>query len=181
MTNFDELAAADLPALTTWLESNDAQVSQLDQQRWLAMVELTTAKLTSAASDLERHDWQRLSNAYFRCLTLAKESGVLDETEAVIRSLNLTSALLSELDPQESVGILNPDKGVASFFQYVPVSLVEAHELSENWRAIGVADIRRLRVAKNLLTPILSLKAFVKDRQIRAALEDWEAAFPKLP
>ncbi|BCB92014.1 hypothetical protein [Phytohabitans suffuscus] len=87
MSRFDELTTADLATLAAWLESDKVQVDQLEPSQWLALVELMTAMLTDVADTVNR-DWRLLSNAYFRCLSLAKSSGVLDEFDSAVRSLN---------------------------------------------------------------------------------------------
>lgn len=176
----DELTTADLGTLVVWIESDDASVGQLSPQQWLAAVELVTGRLTDVA-DGAGGNWLRLSNAYFRYLSFAEKSGIIDELDATIRSLNLTSVLLGKVGSRESISLLSPVAALSSFLAQVPVSLPEARELSENWRTIDISDVRLLRVVKNLLTPASSLKPFVGDGWMRSALCDWEAIYPKLP
>ncbi|MBB5868555.1 hypothetical protein F4553_001934 [Allocatelliglobosispora scoriae] len=163
-----------------WLNSDCAQVAQFQPSQWLALVELVTAKMTDVVVHPDV-DWRHLSDAYYRSLSMAKESGVLSDSDSVVRSLNLTSVLLRRAGAEESVRILNPKTAIELFFQYVPLTLVEARRLADDWRGIDMQYIRVLRVVKNLLTPTLRIRLFVGDEQVLSVLSDWEAVYLKLP
>ncbi|MEU4560531.1 hypothetical protein AB0F72_19305 [Actinoplanes sp. NPDC023936] len=177
---FDELIRVPLPVLAGWLLSADAEPGSLDAQQWRGLTEVFTAELTAEAARVPPPDWPRLSDAYTRLLDRAQQAAALDRHECAVRRLNLTSALLHTVAPDQHVGLLDPAASVHIFFDAVAMSPADAHRLADAPGTLAVNDMRRLRAVKNLLQPLLAVKPLL-DAEAARRLTDWERVYPALP
>jgi hypothetical protein len=179
--DFQEVAAAELPAQIDWLLSEESSSAQFDPQQWLGIVQLMTFKINYAARHGTQVDWSALSDAYSRGVELAERAGIVDRKEIAIRALNLTSSVVRAVGPDRRIALRNPTEAMRLFFETIPLSPAEARQLSTDWPTRDISEIRRLRVAKNLVRPAMMLKPFLEDAETRSKLADWEAVYPHLP
>ena len=59
--------------------------------------------------------------------------------------------------------------------------LKEARELASDWRSLELEVVRQLRLAKNLVTPMLIVSDLIADTGSVAELRAWGAVLPMLP
>ncbi|MFI6446749.1 hypothetical protein [Kitasatospora sp. NPDC050543] len=180
MNEFDNLASLDLRSLSEILATHAPTVPELGRGQWLGVVELMTMRLTDECGSLPAESWATCSLALSYALEAAVASGSIDQRESVIRRLNLSVALLQRVPLNAEVDILNPGHLVDLLFQEIPMSVEEARDLSVDWRALDIAQIRLLRAVKNLVSPALSLARLVP-REVDGRLKAWEEVFPSLP
>ncbi|MEU9496645.1 hypothetical protein AB0D73_33315 [Streptomyces sp. NPDC048215] len=180
MIGLDDLTSLDLRSLSEVLAAHAPRVPDLGSDQWLGVVELMTMRLTDECSSLPAESWATCSLALGYALDAAVALGSIDQRESVIRRLNLSVALLRQVPVSTEVDILNPGHLIDLLFQELPISSDEARDLSVEWRALDIAQIRILRAAKNLVSPALGL-ARLAPREIDGRLEAWEEVFPSLP
>jgi hypothetical protein len=177
MSRLNDLAALDLRSLCGALNAGVA----VQPVEWLGVVELLTMRLTEGSGDVAVEDWGTCSAAMAYVLGAAVASGGFDRRESVIRRLNLSVALLQNVAPNAEVDILNPDLVLELMFQELPLSAGEARRLSADWRSLDISQIRRLRVAKNLVSPALALARVAPGAKLAGRLRAWEDVMPSLP
>ncbi|WP_157850863.1 hypothetical protein [Streptomyces exfoliatus] len=181
MNSFDDLAALDLRSLSEALAAHVPGVSELGPNEWLGVVELLTARLADECRGLSGASWGTCSEALGYALNSAVASGVIDHRESVIRLLNLSLAVLRQVPSNAEIDILNPDLLIDLLFRELPMSVEEARDLSADWRTREIAQIRRLRAVKNLLSPALALVRMAFGEDFDERLKAWEEVFPSLP
>lgn len=165
MNSLDDLASLDLRLLSEVLAAHALTVHELGSGQWLGVVELITMRLMEASVSLSVESWATCSLAHAYALEAAVASGAIDERESVIRRLNLSVTLLRRIPPNVAVDILNPSHLIDILFQELPISAEEARELSVDWRALDIAQIR-LRAVKKLVSPVLSLARLVSEKDV---------------
>jgi len=116
-----------------------------------------------------------------RILETAQAAGSIDRNESAIRRLNLAAVVLQRVQPQGDIPMLNLDRIRNIFTDAVPVSVGQARDLASDWRGRDVSVIRQLRLAKNLVKPMLLMRNFISDDNVTADLNSWEEVLPLLP
>lgn len=181
MNRMDDLASLDLGSLSEVLAAHAPTVPELSRGQWLGVVELITMRLTDECGSLSAESRATCSLALAYALEAAMASGSIDERESVIRRLNLSVALLQRIPSNDATDILDPIHLIDLLFQALPMSIEEARDLSADWRALDIAQIRLLRSVKNLVSPALSLARLVCREDVDGRLKPWEEVFPSLP
>jgi hypothetical protein len=181
MTTLQELTSLDARHLSQLLTASDLDLSDMGEGGWLTVVQLLTSRLTEECEVLSADDWMIGSAAIEYALVRAEVVGYIDHDESVIRRLNLTAALLQRVSPNGDVEILDPRRMYQTFTEAVPFSAEEARSLSADWRTLDVSIIRRLRLAKNLVSPMLVAKRVLADDGLVGDMDAWEEVFPLLP
>ena len=107
----------------------------------------------------------------------------MDETrgESVIRRLNLSAVVLRRAALSDDILILSPDRIASLFAETVPMTVQQARLLAADWRSLEIADIRRLRLVKNLVTPMILISHLLSENRPMVEIEDWEEILPLLP
>jgi hypothetical protein len=172
-----ELAALDVRELVAALPGRLPGPESLEPQEWLYVIGMLATRIIEAAERLGPDDWTAASRAELHALATAESAGAIDHTEHVVRRLNLTAALLDRVAADQEVAIRNPREALALLFDELPASVEEARRLASHWRDLERAEILRLRIAKNLLTPALAINKRVRDPR----LDVWAEVFPLLP
>ncbi|MCD5311145.1 hypothetical protein [Kineosporia babensis] len=173
----NELAQMKPLTLARALDSRQSSSKDIDKQEHLALVQLITARTISVADQIKPAELAQLWTASMSTLKAAEEVGVLTTEEGIIRRLNFIAALLLKLPAPTVAQITNVNEVVDSGLRQIPVSIEDARDLAPIWRELEIAQIRTLRSAKNLLTPML----LIKRKLPNARLSGWEEVFPLLP
>ncbi|WP_030903199.1 hypothetical protein [Streptomyces sp. NRRL F-5126] len=105
----------------------------------------------------------------------------MDRRERATRLLNLSALLLERVEPKDGVVLLGPAHLLALLFEEVPIAVDEARALASHWRDLNIAEIRRLRIARNLATAAVLLSKALRDKSVDARLRKWEGILPLLP
>lgn len=158
----------DLRNLMAVLLSHDPGVLSVEPEEWLALVELLTVRMTEECLGLQAHEWKICGAAIERVFCSAEASGVITRQEASIRKLNLSVALLKRVPPDPEIEVLNPDAAINLLLRELPISIEDARDMASRWRELDIEQIRRLRLVKNLLSPILGSDQFLKDARVVA-------------
>ncbi|MFJ2648522.1 hypothetical protein ACIO1C_17525 [Streptomyces sp. NPDC087420] len=181
MSRLEDLSFLDLRSLSDTLAAHAPAVSELRRSEWLGVVELITLRLTVEHGSLPAESWATSLSAYTYALEAAVTSGSIDQRECLIRRLHLASLLLRQIPPNVGTDILDPGRLIDLTLQEIPMSAEEARDLSAEWRALDISQIRILRKIKNLLSPALGLvreaDGEVRDERLKA----WEEVVPSLP
>jgi hypothetical protein len=61
------------------------------------------------------------------------------------------------------------------------MTVQQARLLAVDWRSLEIADIRRLRLVKNLVTPMILISHLLSENRPMVEIEDWEEILPLLP
>lgn len=181
MSRLGDLVSLDLDSLSAVLAARTPAVPELSSGRWLGVVELMTMRLTAECSSLPADSWDTCGSAFAYALEAAVAAGSIDQCESVIRRLNLSVALLEQVPSNLEVEILNPSHLIGLLFQELPMSVEEARDLSVDWRTLDIVQIRRLRAAKNLVSPALRLAMIMSGEELDGRLKAWEEVLPSLP
>ncbi|MEU3752393.1 hypothetical protein AB0H17_06415 [Streptomyces olivoreticuli] len=181
MNQLDDLASLDLRSLSEILAARGLTVSELSRGQWLGVVELMTLRLTNECDSLSGESWATCSSALAYALEAAVASGSIDARESLIRRLNLSVALLGRIPSSGEVDILNPGHLIDLMLQELPVSVEEARDMSADWRALDITQIRLLRIVKNLVSPAFDLARMASGEDFDGRLKAWEEVFPSLP
>jgi hypothetical protein len=181
MATLQALTSLDARHLSRVLATSEPGSTELVASEWLAVVQLLTTRLTDECRVLSADDWMIASVALDHALANAKALGAIDQGECVIRRLNLSAALLQQVLPNSDATILNPTRMFDLFTEALPVSVEEARNLSLDWRTLDISVVRHLRLAKNLVSPILAVRRVLSDAGIIGDLDAWEEVFPLLP
>lgn len=171
-----------------WLGSPSVGAAPSDKYWWVSLVETTIDRATALGDhpSAERLDWFRAAVAV---LGKAQEVGAIDRDDAVIRKLNLYAVLMRVIPGNERDGVLSADDAASLFLDSLPVRWEEARDLATQWQteprsqlfAERPADIGRLRLIKNWLTPLGTFTAEITSSELRAATERWLELLPDLP
>ena len=145
------------------------------------MTELLTLRLSDGREVFSADDWAAASVAADYVLTSAEAAGAIGHDESVIRRLNLSAAVLRSESPRDDIPILSPGRMAALFAEAVPMPARQARSLAADWRNLGIADMRRLRLIRNLVTPMLLVRDLIPGENSAAEMEQWEEVLPMLP
>lgn len=182
MTTLQDLAVLDGRRLARWIVAQPAiSLVSLGKGGMLAVVELLTSRLTDESETFSADDWRIGSEAMERILETAQAAGSIDHNESAIRRLNLAAAVLQRVQPRGDVPMLDLDRIRNIFADAMPVSVEQAGDLASDWQGRDVSVIRQLRLAKNLVKPMLLMRRFISDDNATAELNSWEEVLPLLP
>lgn len=181
MSDLNRLAAMTATQLSGLFATPETLPSDMHGGDWLAVVQLLTARLTEEAESLSGEELNLGAAALDTALRRAEQAGGVDHNEVAIRQLNLASALLRLRGPNPDVVLLNPQRMYDLFSETVPLSTAQMRELPANWRTLDIAAIRRLRLVKNLLVPMVAVGPILAEAGFAEDVRVWEEALPLLP
>jgi hypothetical protein len=173
---FEDLVGMDLRSLATWLRS-EGDTANLGQQEGRGLMEVFSSRLVDEADDIAPGEWNDFADALDRAMLLAG----LDGNERAIRRLNLMSALITTVGRSSEYSLRNPDAAVAIFFDAVPMEFNEASALAVNWRQESREDSQRLRLVKNLLTPLVRIEDLISPAAGKETVGKWLTLLDQLP
>jgi hypothetical protein len=181
MSSFQDLTSLDLRQLTEELAAQTPSQESMGAGEWLGVVEYLTLLLIEGCGGLSREDWVRCSVALDYALGAARALGIVDHHEEAIRRLNLSAALLQRIPPSSEIAILNPIDALDIFRHEIPLSADDAREMAAHWRDLDVAKIRRLRLARSLVSPVLIIAKALPEYALDELVNAWTPVFPLLP
>lgn len=181
MTDLERLAAMTATELSGMFADQESLPADMRAGDWLAAVQLLTARLTEEAESLSGQELNRGAAALDTALDRAEQAGDIDKNEGAIRRLNLASALIRLRGPDPDVVFLNPQRMYDLFTEATPLSTAQLRELPADWRTLDIADIRRLRVVKNLLAPLVGVAPIMAQAGFAEEVGVWEETLPLLP
>jgi hypothetical protein len=177
VTGIDRLGLKDRRQLTRWLLDGGDETAEITGQEWLALLYVFTRHLTQTPTEVPGDEWADLSDAFDVALRMTPY-GTFD---AVSRRFNLMSVLLRSLPPRTGVSLLDPDAAARLFLDVLPMSREEAVRLSADWQREDIADMRRMRWIKNMLTPLKRFSHLIGDRDLAARVAEWIELRDRLP
>ncbi|NJC68416.1 hypothetical protein HC031_01565 [Planosporangium thailandense] len=143
-------------------------------------MEQLTSQISDHAAQLSPDEWRLVDDAYECALAHAERAGTSDRIRSAERRLNLTTVVLRLVPPDDIIGLRSWARFADTFRDAVPMSAAAADAIVDQWAGLDVTEIRRLRDAKNLLTPVLRVKEHLVDRA-ELELDTWERVYPRLP
>ena len=181
MTSRKDLAALDGRQLVHLLARPAPAPDGFSTAEWRSVVQLLTSRLSDDREAFSADDWEAASAAVEHVLTAAETAGVMEHDESVIRRLNLSAVVLRRAALRDDILILSPDRIASLFAETVPMTVQQARLLAVDWRSLEIADIRRLRLVKNLVTPMILISHLLSENRPMVEIEDWEEILPLLP
>lgn len=181
MSIYGELPSLDLRRLVAALLAEPPSVEPPPRGYHLGVVQLLSRALAEECTTLRPGEWPECAEAFAHALRAAEESGDFPHRESVIRRLNMTALLLRAVPPSAEVDLLNPRRALDLLFHELPLPLEQARESAPRWRTLERPEILRLRIAKNMLKPLLEFRKVSPGGLPDPRLDAWEAVFPLLP
>ncbi|MBF6327469.1 hypothetical protein [Nocardia transvalensis] len=151
-----------------------------DSNEWLAIVEQLTEKIRLNCRSFSSQDWQRASIALEKAFETGESVGAFDHNRGLARRLNLTWALLQQVEPNEGIDILNPGHAAATYLREVSMTAKQARELAANRQPLDESFLT-LRNIKEILKPIVGIRSICRIDRYEAELDEWEQVLPLLP
>ncbi|WP_143060886.1 hypothetical protein [Saccharopolyspora shandongensis] len=147
---------------------------------WLGLVQDATGRATfSETPDNERILWARAATASVEC---AEADGAITREESATRLANLSTVLLSNgIDPASVDENLEPNGLIHRCLDLIDLTYEQAAELAHNWQQRSIDTIRSLRRVKNLIRPLTTLVAHVRDDNLTNQATRWIELLPQLP
>jgi hypothetical protein len=177
MISVSELAALDVRELVAVLPGRLPAPSSLEPHEWLYLVGRLNNAIIEGAEQFGPADWAAAKRAQMHALAMAEAAGGIDHRDYVIRRLYLAAILLDHAPHDIDPAIRDPREALELLFDTLPVPLEDARRLTPQGHEMGISDMRRLRAAKNLLTPALMIDKHLHDPRLSA----WAEVYPQLP
>lgn len=181
MPDLNQLSSLALPdflaAATALAEAPD----DVPRGLWRGLVQLVTSRISGELARLDGKGVIAALGTYTAVLAAAEQGGGLSHEESIVRRLNFSAVLLQVLDPSAESALLDPRQVEALFLREVPLGLDQAEQQAPRWRDLEIAAIRRLRGAKNMLTPTLAALRAAHTEPVDPRLQAWESLLPSLP
>lgn len=181
MTDLNRLAGLTATELTLLFATPQTAPADMGHGDWLAVVQLLTARLTQEAKSLSVTELNRGVEVLGGLLDQAEQVGGINHDEVVIRRLHLTTALFDRRGSDPDVVLLDPRQMYELFLGAVPFTLARVREFPADWRTLDIGTVRRLRLMKNLLTPLLGAKSHLAEAGLGEEVSAWEEIMPRLP
>jgi hypothetical protein len=165
--------------LRGWLDAGQPR-GESRSNWWLGWVLAATGQIQSVVSVGEVPDSATLDLAV-QVINLATDESAVDSVNRAIRLANLASLIAqirrdSSLPPE-----LRPDIAARQCLALISEHVAEVEISATDWRSLPVEEIGRLRAVKNLVTPVLRLAPYLKDRNLADEIARWSAVLPQLP
>ena len=181
MPDLNQLSSLALPdfldAATALAEAPD----EVPRVLWRGLVLLMASRITGELARLDGKGVLAALGTYTAVLSAAEQAGGVSHEDTVVRRLNFSAVLLQVLDPSGESALLDPRRIEALFLREVPLGLDQAEQQAPRWRDLEIAAIRRLRGAKNMLTPTLAALRAARVEPTDPRLRAWEILLPDLP
>lgn len=181
MINLEELDKLSVHDLSTFLVEQTPTWTSIQPSEWRSILELFTSRLTYAADrQAVIRDLPLFRRAYETLIEAACDGGAINQRESVLHLVNLLVAFATNSDSDEQVDDLAAEaKRVA--LENMPMSLESAQVKVRDWRALPIEEIRDMRYAKNLLTPLGSIANRGRHETCSINFEAWMDLLPSLP
>ncbi|MEU8185603.1 hypothetical protein AB0B85_33125 [Micromonospora sp. NPDC049044] len=177
--DWEQVTRLDRSGLVTWLLSAEPDHVQWTGNEWLGVLQLFTTQLTQEGAEVSPVAWRTHSVAYDVVLRRTQDTNGIDEHEAAVRRLLLTSVALGHARPTPEVALLDPRHAIAAFRACLPMPTEVAVRVAPQWRELAPADLRRLVRAAGLVTAAGALKPYLDESDpgssdFAAELAVWE-------
>lgn len=180
MVDLDELAELDLSDLANILAEQAPSWAGMPPVQWRSVLELFTSRLASADRQIVARELSLLRDTYDVLIAAAQQDGALDERESLLRRVNILVALAeSSADDLEVDNLATTVKQMV--LESLPVSFELARTRAPIWRALSTDEIREMRFAKNLLSPLKSIAERGLNPDDSAKVDAWLGLLPSLP
>lgn len=181
MTTVTELAALDLPALSSLLAAGEPPADALEPQEWLGVAFRITTLVLEAGAHAEPSDWAVRCRAVEHAAHAVHTTGLEDDLAHLTRRLNASAAMLARTRPRGDVELLDPGAMLDRLFRSLPMTPDEARRRAAHWTDLPRPEVLELRNVKNLLTPGLAIARFAPVPRFEADVRAWDAVRPLLP
>lgn len=181
MPDLNQLSSLALPDFLEAAAELAEAPDEAPRSLWRGLVQLVTARISGELARLDDKGVIEALGTYTAVLSAAEHAGGISHEETIVRRLNFSAVLLQVLDPSGESALLDPRRVEALFLREVPLGLEQAEQQAPRWRDLEIAAIRRLRGAKNMLTPTLAALRAAHAEPVDPRLPAWEALLPILP
>jgi hypothetical protein len=180
MIDLDELTALNLGDLAALLAEQAPSWTGVLPDQWLSALELFTSRLASADRRSVVQDLSLLRHAYETLIAAAFDGGAIDKRESVLRIVNLLVALAASSNSDADADEFAAEaKRLA--LKNIPMSLENAQVAARDWRALPMDEIRDMRYARNLLSPLRPIMNRGHSEIDSAMVDAWLDLLPALP
>lgn len=132
------------------------------------------------AQDSGRGETRRIwAKVAFAALDGAEQAG-FPAWNANMSRFNLRALLITALGPGDD-RLWDPDRLALDVLEALPLSLEQAADWAEDWRARPRDEILALRICKNLLAPMELITDRLTEGPVRTRIDRWMDLRPRLP
>jgi hypothetical protein len=176
---FQHLATMAPDALRGWLAHNQPPTGEGRAFWWENITSRALQRVYQATDDAgaERLRYARLAAAVS---DEAARQGLVSESDRVIRLASLAS-FYGRQAGCDIRDLADPDDLACEALSALPVPFSAAVRDSSDWTSRSVAEISKLRTAKNLMNAVAQLLDDVRDPDVRAELGRWLEILARLP
>lgn len=179
MTEFEELLNLSLLGLASRLNERSADKPAL-RGEWRSVLELFTSRVAAEDRAVLAANWRQLVEAYDLGVDSAIDCGDIDAREGALRQINLLVRLASIVETTgDKYRLFSWASGIA--LQRTPLTLDDAQRKAVNWQTLPLDEMRSLRFAKNLFSPLQLLGDEASDLPAMRAVAPWLKLLPSLP
>ncbi|WP_028568998.1 hypothetical protein [Salinispora tropica] len=180
MIDLDELTDLDIRDLATLLAEQTPSWEGTPQGQWRSVLELFTSRLASSDRQIVARELFLLRDAYDVLIAAAQRDGALDGRESILRRVNVLVALAeSSTDDLEVDDLATAVKRMV--LEDLPIALELAWAKAPFWRTSSTDEIREMRFAKNLLSPLKPIAERGLNSDDSAQVDAWLGLLPSLP
>lgn len=147
------------PEVLAWLDMLAAgTISEPAEFNWLGLAEAAGANANGASACDESLAWAYIAERAYRWWTKDDRSGS-KHASAVVCAMNLRANMIIRFGPARDEPMLDLGHLDELFYHNLPFSYEEACQKAAAGAACPVDEIRKLRLIKNMLSPIARLVA----------------------
>ncbi|WP_440104133.1 hypothetical protein [Streptosporangium sp. H16] len=159
------------------MEGTDGAEDSVDRiNEWLGAWQLNQ----SYAQDRDRGEARRIwARVAFAALDGAEQAGCPTKNADAGR-FHLRALLITDLGPGDDP-LWDPDRLALDVLEALPLSLEQAADWAEDWRARPRGEILALRICKNLLAAMELITDRLEEGPMKTQIDRWMDLRPRLP
>jgi hypothetical protein len=164
----ERLSYSDREDIRAWLRQQQPGIDQGRSHWWERFIAQALQAMYLSESEAKRQRYARLA---FVATEESVGQGATSPEAGAIRVANIAGFYFAR--GGENQALFDADRLVAQCLSLIGMSIGDARTLSNDWQSLPVADIRRLREAKNLVAACEPLAIRLGDRTLSQRLAEW--------
>ncbi|MER5665416.1 hypothetical protein [Streptomyces mirabilis] len=178
---FDGLGRLDLDAHARRWSAAGTDDAHGGVSQWMAAAQQFAARIQADPAGVSDEQWRAIAEAWTALLAAAERATGTQRNEWLLRDLWLRSWLLEKVGPRADVPLFDPGPVLERALDAMPMSPEEAAELAPRWRELARAQMRALRMIRQLLAPAHALARLLADHPRWSEFEAYQGLAGELP